>query len=138
MWRYIKRFSTSQEIQSILGVVFVVFVVVCCGFCWVWFVFLIYFWFGSIGFYVVWCFVSWRRLVSVETSVAVLILVVSAVVISCVVVDYAVSIVEATLNTRDIPQLVRLREMQGAFLNETDGLFNSTLPAPLEFPVPAP
>lgn len=73
-----------------------------------------------------------------ETSVAALILVVSAVVLACVVVDYAVTIVEATLDTSDLPQLVRLREMQGAFLNATDALSNSTLPVPLESPVPVP
>jgi hypothetical protein len=81
-------------------------------------------------------FVFWRRLVSLEASVAALILVVSAVVLACVVVDYAVNIVEATLDTSDLPQLVRLREMQDAFLNATDTLSNSTLPAPSPFPVP--
>ncbi len=71
-----------------------------------------------------------------EASVAALILVVSAVVLACVVVDYAVNIVEATLNTSNIPQLARLREMQSAFLNATDALSNSTLPAPSPFPAP--
>lgn len=85
------------------------------------------------------CFGFWRRLVSLETSVAVLILVVSAVVLACVVVDYAVTIVEATLDTSDLPQLVRLREMQDSFLNATDVLLsNSTLPVPAESPVPVP
>lgn len=72
-----------------------------------------------------------------EASVAALILVVSAVVISCVVVDYAVNIVEATLNTENLPALQRLRDMQSAFLNETDYLlYNSTLPSAVETPVP--
>ncbi|MCX8150132.1 MAG: hypothetical protein N3D85_01285 [Candidatus Bathyarchaeota archaeon] len=71
-----------------------------------------------------------------EASVAALILVVAAVVFSCLVVDYAVNIVEATLNTENIPQLVRLREMQAAFLNETDSMLNSTLPYPTSSAMP--
>ncbi|MGF3522199.1 MAG: hypothetical protein ACQXXJ_03780 [Candidatus Bathyarchaeia archaeon] len=71
-----------------------------------------------------------------EASVAALILVVAAVVFSCLVVDYAVNIVEATLNTENIPQLARLREMQSTFLNETDALLNSTLPSPASSAAP--
>jgi hypothetical protein len=72
-----------------------------------------------------------------QTSVAALILIVSAVVFSCLVVDYAINIVEATMDTENIPQLARLREMQQMFLNETDALlYNQTLPEPAESPVP--
>jgi predicted PurR-regulated permease PerM len=68
--------------------------------------------------------------VGLQTSVASLILVVSAVVISCLVVDYAVNVVEATLQTSNIPQLARIKDMQRSLLNETDSLFNSTWPVP--------
>jgi hypothetical protein len=71
-----------------------------------------------------------------QTSVASLILVVSAVVIACLVVDYAVNVVEATLQTTNIPQLQRIKDLQRSLLNETDSLFNSTFPVPAELPVP--
>ena len=63
-----------------------------------------------------------------ETTVATLLLVTSTVILACVVVDYAVSIMEQTLNTQNIPQLSRIRSIQDSILNQTDQLFNSTLP----------
>jgi hypothetical protein len=83
-----------------------------------------------------WLFIEEEQVL--EASVAALILVVSAVVISCLVVDYAINIVEATLDTTNLPQLQRLRDMQTTFLNETDLLFNSTLPVPADSPSPVP
>jgi hypothetical protein len=63
-----------------------------------------------------------------ETTVAALLLVTSAVVLTCVVVDYAVNIVQQTLNTDNIPQLDRIRNIENSLLNQTDVLFNQTLP----------
>ena len=54
-----------------------------------------------------------------ETSVAALLLLTSAVVIGCLVVNYAVNVVEQTLNTDNIPQMDRLRDLQNSFLNQT-------------------
>ena len=62
-----------------------------------------------------------------ETAVATLLLITAAVVLTCVVVSYAVSTVEQTLNTSNIPQLDQLKTMTGNLLNQTD-LFNGTQP----------
>ena len=62
-----------------------------------------------------------------ETTVATLLLVASTVILACVVVDYAVSVMEQTLNTQNIPQLDRIRGIQDSILNQTDQLFNGTL-----------
>jgi len=63
-----------------------------------------------------------------ETSVAVLLLVASAAVLACVVVNYAVTVVEQTLNTQNIPELDRIRNLEKNILNQTDSLFNQTEP----------
>ena len=63
-----------------------------------------------------------------ETSVAVLLLVASAAVLACVVVNYAVTVVEQTLNTQSIPELGRIRNLENSILNQTDSLFNQTEP----------
>jgi hypothetical protein len=69
-----------------------------------------------------------RRRKALETTVATLLLVTSTIVLACVVVNYAVSVLEQTLNTENIPQLDRIRSIQDNILNQTDRLYNSTLP----------
>jgi hypothetical protein len=63
-----------------------------------------------------------------ETTVAALLLVTSTVVFACLVIDYAVTIMQQTLNTENIPQLSRIRNLESSILNHTDNLFNQTLP----------
>jgi hypothetical protein len=70
-----------------------------------------------------------RRKKALETTVATLLLVTSTIVLACVVVNYAVSVVEQTLNTENIPELDRIRSIQDNILNQTDRLYNSTLPS---------
>ncbi len=62
-----------------------------------------------------------------ETAVATLLLITAAVVLSCVVVNYAVSTMEHTLNTNNIPQLDQLKTMTNNLLNQTES-FNGTQP----------
>ena len=62
-----------------------------------------------------------------ETAVATLLLVTAAVVLTCVVVTYAVSTLEQTLNTNNIPQLNRLQDLENNLLNQTS-IFNGTQP----------
>jgi hypothetical protein len=64
---------------------------------------------------------------ALETAVATLLLITAAVVLACVVVSYAVSTVEQTLNTNNIPQLAPLKNLENNLLNQTD-LFNGTQP----------
>jgi hypothetical protein len=59
-----------------------------------------------------------------QTTVATLLFVTSAVILACVVVDYAVVICEQTLDTEDAPQIDRIRKMEDMVLNQTDSLFN--------------
>jgi hypothetical protein len=63
-----------------------------------------------------------------ETTVATLLLITSSVILMCVVVDYAVTTVQQTLNTQNIPQLDRIRGMENNLLNQTDSVFNQTQP----------
>jgi len=63
-----------------------------------------------------------------QTVVATLLLVVSAVMLACVVIDYAIVTVEQTLQTTNIPQIDRIRKTESSILNQTDNLFNQTQP----------
>lgn len=63
-----------------------------------------------------------------QTTVATLLLVTSAVIIACVVVSYTVNIVEQTLQNQNIPEFARLKELQNYLLNETYGVYNQTDP----------
>ena len=65
---------------------------------------------------------------NLQTTVATLLLITSAVVLACVVVDYAVGIVVEVLHTENIPQLSRIRDIENGILNQTDNLFNQTQP----------
>ena len=73
---------------------------------------------------------------ALETAVATLLLVTSAVVLACVVVNYAVSVVEQVLNTENIPQFDRIKNFENNLLNQTDRLFNQTQPEPPDQPLP--
>jgi hypothetical protein len=59
-----------------------------------------------------------------QTTVATLLFVTSAVILACVVVEYAVVTCEQTLDTEDVPQMDRIREMENMILNQTDNLFD--------------
>jgi hypothetical protein len=67
----------------------------------------------------------------VQTTVATLLLITSAVLLTCVVIDYAVGIIQQTLNTDNIPQLAKIRDIENRIQNQTDSLFNQ---APPELP----
>ena len=59
-----------------------------------------------------------------QTTVATLLFVTSAVILACVVVDYTVVIFEQTLDTEDMPQIDRIRTLENIILNQTDDLIN--------------
>jgi hypothetical protein len=67
----------------------------------------------------------------VQTTVATLLLITSAVLLTCVVIDYAVGIIQQTLNTDNIPQLDKIRDIENRIQNQTDSFFNQ---APPELP----
>ncbi len=66
-----------------------------------------------------------------QTAVVTLLLVVSAVLFACIVVEYAVSIFEQTLQTQNTPYMDRIRELEDLIINQTDKLLNQTI---LEIP----
>ncbi len=61
-----------------------------------------------------------------EASVATLLIVVSAVILASVVIDYTVAVFEETLKMDNTPQLDRIRDLQDLLLNQTDRLLNET------------
>jgi hypothetical protein len=61
-----------------------------------------------------------------ESTVAALLLVVSAVAISCVVVTYAVNVAEQSLNTQNNPQIDQIRSLESDLLNQTNNMLNQT------------
>jgi hypothetical protein len=61
-----------------------------------------------------------------ETTVATLLLVTSAVILACVAINYAVDIFLQTLDTTNLPQLDRIRDLEAQILNQTSNLFNQT------------
>jgi ABC-type uncharacterized transport system YnjBCD permease subunit len=63
-----------------------------------------------------------------QTTVSTLLLLVSAVLLTCVVINYAVVTVEQTLQTTNIPQIDRIRKLENTILNQTSNLINQTQP----------
>ena len=57
-------------------------------------------------------------------NVATLMFVTSAVILACVVVDYAIVIFEQTLDTEDMPQIDRIQKIEDMILNQTDNVIN--------------
>jgi hypothetical protein len=71
-----------------------------------------------------------RKEKAMETTVAALLLLTSTVVFACVVVTYAISIAETTINTDNFPAMGQLKELQQSLLNQTNNLYsNQTSPA---------
>ena len=77
-----------------------------------------------------------------QTTVATLLFVTSAVVLACVVVDYSIVACEQTLDADELPQMDRIRQMEETIMNQTDNLFtqieslNQTAIPPLDELVP--
>ena len=67
---------------------------------------------------------------NLQTSLASILLITASVMLTCVVIDYAVSVMQTTLQTTNIPQLDRLRGIQNSILNQTDSLWNQTQALP--------
>ncbi|HTY75854.1 MAG TPA: hypothetical protein VMD05_09860 [Candidatus Nanoarchaeia archaeon] len=63
-----------------------------------------------------------------QSTVATLLLVTTAVVLVCVVVNYSVTVMEQSLNSQDIPQLGSVRNLENNLLNQTSQLLNETQP----------
>jgi len=59
-----------------------------------------------------------------QTPVATLLFVTSAVVLACLVVDYAFVITEQTIDTEASPQIDRIRNLENMILNQTYTLIN--------------
>jgi hypothetical protein len=55
-----------------------------------------------------------------ETGVAALLLITASVAFACVVVDFAISSMQQTLNVTNNPQFDRLKSIENSLLNQTD------------------
>jgi len=71
-----------------------------------------------------------------QNALATILLLTSSVILCCFVIDYAVGVVQATIQTDNIPQVQRLRNMESSVLNQTDNLFNQTLTQEQNAPPP--
>lgn len=69
-----------------------------------------------------------RKEKDLQTAVATLLLITASVLLACVVVDFAVSAVENTLNTTNLPQLDRIKNMENNLLNQTYSFNGTQLP----------
>jgi len=69
-----------------------------------------------------------------ETAVATLLLVTASVVLACVVVTYAVTSIEQTINTQNIPQIAQLKNFENRLLNETNVMNGPLQQAPSPTP----
>ncbi|HUK85968.1 MAG TPA: hypothetical protein VLU95_08900 [Candidatus Acidoferrum sp.] len=72
-----------------------------------------------------------------QTTVVTLLLITTSVVFACVVIDYAVNIIQNTLNTTNIPQLDRVKTIEKNLMNQTDAFSATQLQVPSE-PSPSP
>ncbi len=61
-----------------------------------------------------------------QSTVATLLLVTSAVMLCCFVVNYAIAVTEQTIQTEDNPQLDKLHTLEELLLNQTNQLLNQT------------
>ena len=61
-----------------------------------------------------------------QATLATLLLITSAVMLTCVVVNYAVGICENVLQTDNLPQIDKIRDLQSKILNQTETLFDQT------------
>ncbi len=59
-----------------------------------------------------------------EATVAALLLVTASVVLACVVVNYAVSIIQVTIDTQNFPEVNKLQDYVNNMLNATQGTMN--------------
>ncbi len=61
-----------------------------------------------------------------QTELSVLLLITASVLITSVVISYAVNIVQTTLNTTELPELERIAAIQRSVLNQTQTMLNQT------------
>lgn len=61
-----------------------------------------------------------------QTTLATLLLITSAVMLTCVVIDYAVGIFVNVLQTDNLPQIAKIRDLESIILNQTNNLLNQT------------
>ena len=69
-----------------------------------------------------------------EAAVATLLLVTASVVLACVVVTYAVTAIEQTINTQNVPQIAQLKSFENRLLNETNAMNGALQQAPSPTP----
>jgi hypothetical protein len=66
-----------------------------------------------------------RKEKALESTVAALLLLTSTVVFACVVVTYAISIAESTINAENFPAIGQLKDLQESILNQTNNIYSN-------------
>jgi len=65
-----------------------------------------------------------------QSSVCALLLISSAIMLTCIVVDYAANVFQTALQTSNIPQLDRIRDLENGVLNQTVSGANQAIMQP--------
>jgi len=65
-----------------------------------------------------------------QNTLSALLLVVASVMLCCVVIDYAVGMVQSTVQTDNNPHLQQVKDLETSILNQTQVLLNQTMPTP--------
>ncbi|MEM2099250.1 MAG: hypothetical protein QXU99_05870 [Candidatus Bathyarchaeia archaeon] len=61
-----------------------------------------------------------------QATLATLLLITSTVILTCIVIDYAVGVFQNVLQISDLPQFNKIRDLESRILNQTDTMFNQT------------
>jgi hypothetical protein len=69
-----------------------------------------------------------------ETTVAALLLVTASVILACVAVNYAINIIQVTMDNHNMPEVNKLQDYVNNLLNETQSSINSTAAQVPEIP----
>ena len=66
-----------------------------------------------------------------QSTLTTLLIITSAVALACVAVNYALTATEQTLQTEDMPQMERIKNLENMLLNQTESMFNGTMGLPI-------
>ena len=66
-----------------------------------------------------------------QSALTTLLIITSAVALACVTVNYALTVTEQTLQTENMPQMERIKNLESLLLNQTDSMFNGTMGLPI-------
>jgi len=66
-----------------------------------------------------------------QSTLTTLLIITSAVALASVAVNYALTVAEQTLQTENMPQMERIKNLESMLLNQTESMFNGTMGLPI-------